>query len=261
MPRSAGNPAIPSKMPARNVMMDRMEHFLRSRLAEESSIGAAEKGFVPSMTISRQCGAGLDQIARRLAEYLSEIDDSSSSGWALFDQSLIGKIIEEHRLSTAVGPYLRENAKFPVAEMMEEVLGLDPRQWSLFNYSADTIRKICRLGNAVVVGRAANFVTSDFENTFHARVVGSLGQRVEYTTKRYGISTSRALEIVNETDKGRVEFVRRYASADLGDPQFYHIVVNTDDLSMDSAARILAESMLDWAHERQGSGETKDLIK
>jgi cytidylate kinase len=231
------------------MMLDRMEQFLRSRLAEETSIGARGKGFVPSMTISRQCGAGLDQIAPRLVDYLSEVDDSSSSGWALFDQSLIGKIIEEHDLPTTVQPYLDENAKFPVAGIVEEVLALHPGQWSLFNYSADTIRKLCHLGNAVVVGRAGNFVASDFENTFHARVVGSLDRRVEYTSKRYDVPLNRAREIVKKTDKGRKNFVKRYAAADIGDPQFYHIVVNTDDLSIDSAAGILAESMLAWAHE------------
>ena len=95
------------------MMLDRMEQFLRSRLAEENSVEAKGKAFVPSMTISRQCGAGLDQIAPRLVDYLSEVDDSSGSGWALFDQSLIGKIIEEHHLPTTVQPYLNENAKFP----------------------------------------------------------------------------------------------------------------------------------------------------
>ncbi len=106
-----------------------------------------------------------------------------------------------------------------------------------------------------------NIVASDFENTFHARVVGSLDRRVEYTSRRYDIPLSRAREIVKKIDKGRKKFVKRYASADIGDPQFYHIVVNTDDLSIDSAARILAESMLDWTHERGGMIHPQSLAK
>jgi hypothetical protein len=211
------------------------------------------------MTISRQCGTGCDRIAKKLVNYLSEIDDSTDSGWALFDQSLIGKIIEEHRLPSSVQPYLKENAKFPVVGMVEEVLGLHPGQWSLFNYSADTIRRLCRLGNAVVVGRAGNFVTSDFGNTFHVRVVGSFERRVEYTSRRYDTAQDPAQEIVQKTDQGRKKFVKRYMGVDIGDPQFYHLVVNTDDLSIDSAARILAETMLDWAHDKAGKQEVGSL--
>lgn len=237
-------------MPEWNVMLDRMEQFLRYRLAEEISFGARVKGFVPSMTISRQCGAGLDQIATRLADYLSEVDETSGSGWALFDQSLIGKIIEAHQLPASGQPYLDENAKFPVTGIVEEILALHPGQWSLFNYSANTIRNLCQLGNAIVVGRAGNFVTSDFENTFHVRVVGSLDRRVEYTSKRHTVPLDRARDIIEKTDKARKKFVKRYAGADLEDPQFYHLVVNTDDLSVGNAARILAESLLEWAHRR-----------
>ena len=102
----------------------------------------------------------------------------------------------------------------------------------------------------MVVGRAANFVVSDLKNTFHARVVGSHERRVEYTARRYGVSLGRARDIVKKTDKERKKFVQRYAHAKIGDPQFYHLVLNTDDLTIDGAARILADSMLDWAHEK-----------
>ena len=236
-------------------MQDRMEQFLRSRLAQEISFGSKVRGFIPSMTISRQCGVGIDQIGPKLVEYLSEVDGSTECGWALFDQALIGKIIEEHHLPGSVEPYLGENAKFPVVEALEEVLSLHPSQWSLFNYSADTIRKLCDSGNAVVIGRAGNFVTSDLVNTFHVRLVGSIERRIAYTAAHHDIPASRAREIVIETDRGRKKFVRRYTHADIEAPQFYHIVLNTDGFSVDGAARLLADSLLDWAHEKGASNE------
>ena len=144
------------------------------------------------------------------------------------------------------------------SEWWRKCWALHPGQWSLFNYSAETIRKLCSLGNAVVVGRAGNFVAADLNNTFHARVVGARENRTAYTASRYQVPLARARQIVDQTDKERKKFVRRYANARIDDSRYYHIVVNTDDLSTDSAARILAESMLDWAHERKSSGQNRD---
>ncbi len=257
MPSENDGKAIVFAMAGNNPTLSRMEQFVRSRLAEAISSGNRGRGLVPSVTISRECGAGIDQIGPRLVEYLSEVDGCAESGWVLFDQSLIGKIIEQHRLSNSVEPYLGENSKFPVVEALEEVLSLHPSQWSLFNYSADTVRKLCHLGNAVVVGRAGNFVASDLVNTFHTRLVGSIDRRIAHTADRYDIPVSRAREIVTETDKGRKKFVRRYTNSNIEDPRFYHFILNTDDFSVDGAARLLADSLVDWAHEKNANKKAK----
>ncbi len=203
------------------------------------------------MTISRQCGTGIDQIGPALVQYLSEVGGSEDPVWTLFDQSLIGKVIEHHQLSSSVESYLVENAKFPADESVQAILNLRQSQWSLFNYSADTVRNLCYLGHVVVVGRAGNFVTSDLSNTFHARLVGSLERRTAHISELYDIPTSRARELIEVTDRGRKMLIRRYTNADIEDPKFYHIVVNTDDFSVDGAVRLLADSLLDWAHEKE----------
>jgi len=237
-------------MDAHKVMLNRMEKFLRSRLSKDASAKSPRKRFVPSMTISRQCGAGLDQIGPKLVEYLSEVDSSTGCGWALFDQSLISKIVEDDRLPTAADPFLVENAKFPVTETLEQILDLPRSQWSLFNYSADTIRKLCDMGNAIVIGRAGNFVTADLDNTFHVRLVGSSDRRLALKSGGWNGAATDAGELVEATDRAREKFVRRYTGTDIENSQCYHLVFNTDDFSADGSARLLAESLLDWANEK-----------
>ncbi len=236
-------------MSARNFLLDRMEHYLRTRLSEESF--SKGKSFRPALTISRECGAGMDNIGCALVNYLSEVDDSTDLGWALFNQGMIGKIIEDHDLPKSVAPFLAENTKFPVVNLLEELLNLHPSEWTLFNYSADTIRNLCRMGNVIVVGRAGNFVTADMENTFHIRLVGSQSKRIQHTASRHEISIERATDVVRETDKSRKNFVQRYARSAINAPEWYHLVLNTDDFLPETVARIIGDSLLEWANQKE----------
>ncbi len=230
-----------------------MDHFLRTRLSEETY--SKDRRLRPSLTISRECGAGAGEIGCALVDYLSEVDDSTELGWALFNQGMIGKIIEDHNLSKSVAPFLTENTKFPVTEALEQVLNLHPSEWNLFNYSADTIRNLCRMGNAIIVGRAGNFVSADLPYTFHIRLVGTPAKRIARTASRHQISIERATEVVKETDKSRMKFVRRYTEADVESPTSYHLVLNTDDFSPDTAARIIGDSLLEWANQKESQNK------
>lgn len=230
-----------------------MEHFLRTRLSEETYM--RDKRPRPSLTISRECGAGMDKIGCALVDHLSEVDDSTDLGWALFNQGMIGKIVEDQHLPKNVSPFLTEKTKFPVADALEQLLNLHPSEWTLFNYSADTMRNLCRLGNAIIVGRAGNFVTADLPYTFHVRLVGTPAKRIEHTASRHQISIERATDVVQETDKSRMKFVRRYAKAKVDAPIGYHLVINTDDLSPETAARIIGDSLLEWAHQKESQSK------
>lgn len=238
-------------MATRDFLLERMEHFLRMRLS--GGIYSGENDFRPALTISRECGTGMETIGCALVEYLSDVDDSTELGWALFDQGMLGKIIEEHDLHKTVLPFLTEETKFSTSGDLEQALNHSASDWTLFNYVANAIRHICAMGNAIVVGRAGNFVTVDMINTFHVRLVGSLEKRVQHTANRHSISIDRAAELVRETDKSRRRFVARYVRDDLDSPRFYHLVLNTDDISPDMAARIVGDSLLEWAYRKRSA--------
>lgn len=238
-------------MTQRDFHLNRMEKFLRRRLAEEFQGSGWQ--FRPSLTISRQCGTGTSRIERALVEYLDIADESAVHGWAGFDQSLIGKIIEDHKLPHAMEPYLAEEAKFPILETLEAALKMHPSKWTLFNFSASTIRTLCRMGNALVVGRAGNFVSSDLPNTFHVRLIGSELKRIACVRDRYGITQAEAEKLVTKTDRSRSNFVKRYTGADIDDTGAYHLILNTDNLADEVIVRIIGDSIIEWANEKETS--------
>ncbi len=222
-----------------------MERFLRSRIAGEALHEDAP--MLPSMTISRQCGAGLDRIGTKLAEFLESNDDSSDLEWGLFNQSLVGKIIEDQKLKPSLQPFLTECTKFPIGGDLGKLLNSPPSSWTLFNHSSNVIRRLCRMGNAIVIGRAANFVTADMANTFHVRLTGTENTRINYTAERYGLSTKEAQILVTESDRSRALYVKRYTGADIDDPNCYHLLLNTDELTDEVLVCVLGEAVLEWA--------------
>ena len=236
-------------MKVRESSNDWMDRFLRSHYAEGFAFRTPR--FRPSITISRQCGIGISRIGESLADYLDEVDDSTELGWALFDQSLVGRIIEQNKLPDSEEPFIAKRAKFAFSDTLEEMLNLEPSQWSLFHYSANTIRKLCKLGNAIIIGRGGNFITSDLPNTFHARLVGSKGLRIARIRKRMGLSLEEATSQVTEIDKSRRKYVKCYTGANINSPTHYHLLLNIDDLPDDIVVRILGDSLLEWATEKE----------
>lgn len=229
-----------------------MERFLkrRSATAAMTETGRPESATAPALTISRQCGAGLARLERPLLEYLDALEGGATVAWALFDQSLLGRVIEDHRLPALARPFLAEFAKFPVAVALRDRLLLPRQEWTLFNHSANAIRQLCEAGRALVVGRAGNFVTSDLGNTFHVRLVAGKESRIDFISSRHRIDRAGATELVEETDKARAGFVKRHAGADIDAAVSYHLVLNTDHFADDVAVRIIADSMHEWSQAR-----------
>lgn len=228
-----------------------METFLASQVAGRGD--PRDGSAAPSLTISRQYGSGTSRVGRALVEYLDSVDESAVNGWAFFDQSLIGKIIEDRKLPDFAPPFDPGKAKFPVPGSLEEILGLPSADWTIFNYSASTIRSLCHLGNAIVVGRAGNFLTSDLDNTFHVRLVGSEAKRIASTRSHFRISHEEAENLVHETDRSRSRFVRRFTGADVDAAEAYHLILNTDNLPDEVIVRIIGDSLVEWASEKSAA--------
>jgi len=247
----------------RDFHRERMDGFLREKLAGSREFPCGR--MPPSLTVSRQCGAGTSRIGRQLVEYLDTVDESAVNGWAFFDQSLIGKIIEEDRIPDRLHPsHCPEKVKFPRSPKLAHTLEQPRSAWTLFNFTATTIRSLCGLGSAVVAGRAGNFVTADLDNTFHVRLIGSENKRVTYVRNRFQLSSEEAEKLVRKTDQARARFVRRFADAGVDDPSAYHLILNTDDLPDHLIVRIIGDSLVEWSHEGPSnpecSGELSNVI-
>jgi cytidylate kinase len=127
---------------------------------------------------------------------------------------------------------------------MEELFDLHPPSWLLVRKISETILHLVELGNVIVIGRGATVISAKLDHVFHVRLVGSLQKRVQHVQELNHLTKEAARRLIQREDRGRQRYLKRYFKTDLDDPLLYHIVINTDLISYDDAAQIIANAML-----------------
>lgn len=201
----------------------------------------------PSVTISRMVATGGRTIASKLAAYL-QARAPADCQWTVFDRNLLEKVLEEHHLPKRIAEYMPENHKSMLGDMLEELLGLHPSAWTIVQQTAETILHLAHLGHVIVVGRGANIITRRLESVLHVRLVGSLEKRIERVEQVYGLERQNAIEFIQIQDKGRKRYIKDNFGKDIDDPLLYHLILNTDYLSHDEAARLIGDEVIHRFH-------------
>ncbi len=207
---------------------------------KESPVSAATK---PAVTISRMTGAGGYAVASNLADYL-QMRVPAHDQWAVFDQSLVGKVLEEHHLNKRFADFIQEAHKSMLIDSVEEWMGLHPSSWTLVQQTNATILQLAKMGNVILVGRGAVVITSKLKNVFHVRLVGSLEKRIEYGQQTYGLDRKAALDFIKKRDEGRKRYLKDNFDADVDNPLLYHVTINTDLVAHDEAARLIGDEVI-----------------
>ncbi len=186
--------------------------------------------FRPSITVSREAGAGGSEISRKLAEEL-KMD--------LIGSQIIARIAESAKMSEKVVQTLDE----------KHVSMLDSWITSFFTakhlwpdvylqHLTKVIRTGGEHGNVIILGRGAQFILPQGK-TFRVRIIGPLEQRIQNVVKNRGCSREEAQSYIIKRDNDRSAFVMKYFHEDIANPAHYDLVVNTVGLSVDEATSII----------------------
>lgn len=197
----------------------------------------------PVITITRQTGSGGNTLANRLAEYLQKKVPAHCS-WAVFDQNIVESVLEEHNLPKEMANYMPEDKRSLINDMIEELFGLHPSSWVLVRKTAETILHLAQAGNVILVGRAANVITSMMPTAFHVRLVGSFEVRVNRIMALKKMSLKEAEHYVRKEDEARVNYLKHYFGKDPNDSLLYHLIINTDKISPEEGAVIVGEAVI-----------------
>ena len=88
----------------------------------------------------------------------------------------------------------------------------------------------------VICGRGSHFILRSHPRAFHVRVVAPLPLRVKRIMQDLKLSEEAARQEIARYDNSHREFIRRYYRAELEDPAYFDLVVNTAHLSFEAAA-------------------------
>jgi len=180
------------------------------------------------ITIEREYGCGAPAIAAELADHL---------GWKLWDHLLTEEIarlanVEPsavkrcdermdsrfHRLAKTFwrGSYERS------ASLGDQMFDTD-RMMAMMQ---ETMNKIGKDGDAVVVGRGAPYFLRENPCAFHVFLYAPRTEKIRRILVD-GYSEQDAIERVDSVDRERIAYVKHYFNADWPTRSLYHLMLNT----------------------------------
>ena len=231
---------------ANQIPFDKCSSYLRSqgRRAKTSESRGFALPRAPVVTLSRQAGANGGEVAERLAKFLRRHDPHEPCPWTVFDKGLVHRVCQDHNLEKKIEAFMPEDRISQIEDLVGEMLGLHPAQWTLVEKTSETILQLAEIGYAIVVGRAANVVIGFVPNAFHVRLVGSEDRRCKRIQELRGLSAAKALAHLRSIDRGRRRYVKYHFDAHVDNNLLYHLVINTDRLTAQEAAETIGGAVL-----------------
>ena len=185
------------------------------------------------ITISREFGAGGGSIGRAVADRLGfyycdkDVIMHSAMESSKLDRSDFLKYDEKVPFSFGFGQSLFDFYRRP----------LDER---LFEAQKRAIIKVAEKGSCVIVGRNANCVLKEFDNSLHVFVSATDRFRLNNLKEKMpDISEEKILEEMRSVDRKRKKYCSYYTNTVFGDARYYDICLRSSSLGIDGCVDII----------------------
>lgn len=229
-----------STIPRSRELSEAAEHQMRAwalrmesqqRLEEDTAKAPAKQLIKPYVAISREAGVDASEIAEAIAY---------KCGWTVLDRELLDYMVQQYHWSRIAIDYVDERT----VSWFHETFGkwLDEQLVTQAEF-VHRVGKIVLLAaqheSMVFVGRGSQFILPR-EVGLAVRVIAPRKQRVQRIMVRRKCNRRDAEKFVDDTDKGRADFVQRYFRRDVADPHLYDLVINLEHMPRQVAVELIA---------------------
>jgi cytidylate kinase len=112
----------------------------------------------------------------------------------------------------------------------------------LFHYAAEEILRLAQQGNVLIKGWGVATLLRDLSGVISVRVCAPMDFRVRVLMVRLGTTDANAVrERIERYDAARARTMRAYFDIEQEDPRLYHIVLNTQRLSIETCVKTVSE--------------------
>jgi len=200
------------------------------------------------LCISRAFGAGGEQVGRLVAERL---------GFLYVDEEIVAWAAAKGGISPAEVAD-EEKCKSLGSRLLEAMANSGGEAWTLGggalrggdDLSSDDVRALIRetiaqtvaRGKVVIVAHAASHSVEAGPGSLRVLVTASPATRAARIAELQGLDQTRAAREVKGSDAARRDYLKRFYGIDAELPTHYDLVVNTDSLSIDQAAGLIAHA-------------------
>jgi cytidylate kinase len=105
------------------------------------------------------------------------------------------------------------------------------------------VTELARSQSLVIRGRGSQFILRDYPGVLHVLLVAPLEVRMKRVIQSLKLDQEAATREIERFDNSRREFIRRYFHAELEDPVYYDLVINTEHFSFQVAASIVVDAL------------------
>lgn len=238
---------------------------------------------MPVVTISGTLGSGAREIARLAAaklgiDYVDQeilveaaralgvsveaVESFDERGMSLGDRlaAMLRRILERSAAASAADPtmgaggleLLLSRTYGEAAALPQEVPQQELNGTLYIETFTPIIRDLAERGNVLIVGRGSQVILRDWPESLHVCCTAPVAFRAEAVARREGLSPEEGRRRVQESDKNRAAFHRRYFKVDADDLCLYDLVIGTARLSQEAAAELICAA----ARSRSVKGET-----
>jgi cytidylate kinase len=126
------------------------------------------------------------------------------------------------------------------------LLGIKPeenQQRAYLEAVQTIIVKFASEGKVIIVGRAGQVILQNNPNVLHLRVVAPPEIRVQRIVEAHGISSQAARAQIEDSDRYRASYLKRFYGIKWDDPSLYHLVINTGHISLETSAEVVCTAI------------------
>ena len=199
--------------------------------------------------ISRPDGAGGAEIGGLVSERLGfdYVDEGIVARAAEKGGVAPGEVADEERRKSVLDRIIREVGRtvgpdsYGFAGLSKPYFeGVTPE--AVRSLIQDAIEETASRGNVVIVSHAASLALSARPNVLRVLVTASPETRARRLSESRGFDPKDALKTITNADAARTQYLRRFHGVEVELPTHYDLVVNTDSLSVEQAADLVAQA-------------------
>lgn len=192
------------------------------------------------ITISRQFGSGGREIGKNLADGLHiPFYDKELINLAAKESGISRDFFEKYDeqgsnsllYSLSLGASATINNEYGISSQL-------PMSDKLFLIQNDIIKKVS-MSPCVIVGRCADYVLADRKDCINLFICADIKKRIRYAIDIHKINPDKAEEYIRKKDKSRAAYYNRYTDKKWGNPENYHLCINSGELGVSRSVELI----------------------
>ena len=186
------------------------------------------------ITIGRQHGSNGHAVAEALSAHYAI---------PCYSKEIVDRTARDSNFSHDVVRSYDEKRVSPLIVPGSQFFGMD--EWFRLNMQVasaqfDTIRSLAAEGDAVFVGRCADYVLRNRDDLVRVFVMADMPYRIRTIMARKSVPEDQARKLIKEVDKDRASYYRYYTDQIWGDTEFYDLCVNVAPVGVEGAVQAVA---------------------